>query len=821
MAATSSHHPPELQKIAQLLVKGRHDAAYPLLKDFLRENPTSQVGWRVFETIKAPESEKSRFTNEVLMSHLGDVGTKDPVEEDHPGHQSSPFGETFSAEDDSDIISAFHVEDVLGGLIDGGNNNEPAFMLEFIAPGKTVPTENPDDVPERIWDILSDAGITELNVGDVGLSPEDERDLVEELTIDFDPRALPEISLPDATRIEFSGDTAEVKVNDPVSTVPIDRSDEQPTTISAEEFWGEPELTIIPLSTSDKEPDQPPEAAPIEEIKPLTWVEVSGDAFTIPTATVPTSAPEITHPVQRVKPVREKKPPPPYVKLPELPKKEPAAPQRRSWRGAGIGALALLMSAIVIASFLLGRFVYVGKESARAAQLQATEAAAVAVVTEVPEPTALPTLSPVPTDTPPPTAIPTLEGPPQPLTAEEISAIMGSIQSDTLALRSLPNEEPLFATILPAEDWLAFLKNIQATQDPQVDYAAQTLVWEHLGWIPSGYNVERAVLAGYTDSFMGAYLPWEARIYLMDETFAKPTQLVYAYEVLQGQSLKALGPSLPMEYPLCLNDVDSCWAFSALLKGDAVAHLRRWQVDNPAQEDDLEDVLQFSLGEFSQGEFSQGEGAEAPADAPPFFQAWFDFIQYDGERFANELISQGGIAQLDSAYRKLPTTSEQVLHVDKYLAGEGPMALTTLPVQTLLGNEWAVLRMDQLGEFGTKAVLSAGADVRYQISEVEASRAAAGWGADRYQVLYNRWTNQSVLVVQWRWDTPQDEVEFMFAMGNYLRTRFADGQVSAPADGGCWEGSGKTSCVLNVNGQILWITAPEMDLVQDIVYGAN
>jgi hypothetical protein len=62
-----------------------------------------------------------------------------------------------------------------------------------------------------------------------------------------------------------------------------------------------------------------------------------------------------------------------------------------------------------------------------------------------------------------------------------------------------------------------------------------------------------------------------------------------------------------------------------------------------------------------------------------------------------------------------------------------------------------------LGEFVTEQLLE-----RNGVPTKEAERAAAGWGGDRYEL----WGEDpdSVLVVRWRWDTPQDASEFETAL---------------------------------------------------------
>ena len=99
----------------------------------------------------------------------------------------------------------------------------------------------------------------------------------------------------------------------------------------------------------------------------------------------------------------------------------------------------------------------------------------------------------------------------------------------------------------------------------------------------------------------------------------------------------------------------------------------------------------------------------------------------DGFALVQELRRRGNWAAVDQVWRNLPVDTEQVLHLDKYLAHEPPIELAVPPLEAL-GRGWAVLDHDVLGEQGLRISLEKWS------SRDAAATAAAGWGGDRYVV---------------------------------------------------------------------------------------
>ncbi|NIV38832.1 MAG: hypothetical protein GWN58_58275, partial [Anaerolineae bacterium] len=115
-------------------------------------------------------------------------------------------------------------------------------------------------------------------------------------------------------------------------------------------------------------------------------------------------------------------------------------------------------------------------------------------------------------------------------------------------------------------------------------------------------------------------------------------------------------------YPLCERTQDSCDAISALVEGDATLTMTQWwqQYANPQ---DVEDILTYNP-----------PSRTLPDQFPPPYSLPDSSFPYDqGLTYVEFLYNRGNWAEVNRAYDELPASTEQILHPEKYLAGEQPI----------------------------------------------------------------------------------------------------------------------------------------------------
>ena len=201
---------------------------------------------------------------------------------------------------------------------------------------------------------------------------------------------------------------------------------------------------------------------------------------------------------------------------------------------------------------------------------------------------------------------------------------------------------------------------------------------------------------------------------------------------------------------------DRSSAYTALVEGTATAVISEYAQSFIAPGAALSAAF-TSLPEASAGSES----------IPPYIQRSLEFSYTGGEAFVRRLRSAagGGWKLVDFALRdRLPASTEQILHPEKYLAAEAPRRVAIGDLG--LGAGWERGAAGSFGEYDTRELLRLGGD------DVPADAAAAGWGGGRYELWKDG--EAAVAVLRWVWDRPGDAREFEPALRHYADERPED-----------------------------------------------
>ncbi len=146
-------------------------------------------------------------------------------------------------------------------------------------------------------------------------------------------------------------------------------------------------------------------------------------------------------------------------------------------------------------------------------------------------------------------------------------------------------------------------------------------------------------------------------------------------------------------------------------------------------------------------------------EAPPVLglTALFPYVQ--GAEWVRQLHDRQGWSGVNAAYKRLPASTEQILHPEKYTQGDQPVSVKLPNLVPVLGKGWKQLHTNTLGEYQA-LVLVSGGDTSQQVY----TRAAAGWEGDKYGVYSETSGAGSALVWESRWETEKDATEFTVAL---------------------------------------------------------
>ena len=121
-----------------------------------------------------------------------------------------------------------------------------------------------------------------------------------------------------------------------------------------------------------------------------------------------------------------------------------------------------------------------------------------------------------------------------------------------------------------------------------------------------------------------------------------------------------------------------------------------------------------------------------------------------------------------AAFEDGPTSSEQILHPEKYwdeTLRDAPVPVRLDDLDRALGRKWKRIGDGVLGELGLAVLVGSdrpmGPDGFQRSSETWTHPAAAGWGGDRWAIWTRR--GRDLVVLRTIWDSDEDAAEFLEA----------------------------------------------------------
>jgi hypothetical protein len=286
-------------------------------------------------------------------------------------------------------------------------------------------------------------------------------------------------------------------------------------------------------------------------------------------------------------------------------------------------------------------------------------------------------------------------------------------------------------------------------------HAAEVLL-RVFGLAPKDFAYRSFLIKLLTEQVAGYYDPKAQQFYLADWIELEGQKPVMAHELTHALQDQHFNLKRFENWPK--GDSDAELAAHALIEGDATLAMTLYMAKNPLV------ALAFirSLG-------AQEAASEQFKQAPRALRESLLFPYEEGSNWATQLYKRGGWELVSQAFTKLPQSSEQILHAEKYFSYEAPQKLTLPDFKIALGPAWKRLDYDVNGEWGCYLILD-----EFLNDTSESKRAAAGWSGDRF-ALYETGKPDEYFVAQLTaWDTPVDAREFFDAYAKRTAKRYAD-----------------------------------------------
>jgi hypothetical protein len=297
------------------------------------------------------------------------------------------------------------------------------------------------------------------------------------------------------------------------------------------------------------------------------------------------------------------------------------------------------------------------------------------------------------------------------------------------------------------------IKNLDSETTPAEMHAAEVLL-KTLGLAPKDFAYRAFLIKLLTEQVAGYYDPKAQQFYLADWIELEGQEPVMAHELTHALQDQHFNLKRFEKWPK--GDSDAELAAHALIEGDATLAMTLYMKKHPLVA--LAFIKSLGAQEIAADQFKQ---------APRALRESLLFPYEEGSGWATQLYTRGGWDMVSKAFTKLPQSSEQILHAEKYFSYEAPQKLTLPDFKTILGPSWKRIDYDVNGEWGCYLILDE------FLNDTAASRqAAAGWGGDRY-ALYET-GNEAFIAQLTAWDTPRDAREFFDAYARRTAARYPD-----------------------------------------------
>jgi hypothetical protein len=373
--------------------------------------------------------------------------------------------------------------------------------------------------------------------------------------------------------------------------------------------------------------------------------------------------------------------------------------------------------------------------------------------------------------------------------------LWAAVEGNVTALRGLGKQEVIIPSILSRTELRQRLRaeSFYTEEEARRD----VLVYSAFDFMPRDFDLYALQRRYLGDSIAGFYDPATKEFVVVsdDDRMNALEEWVYAHEFMHALQDQYFDLALITDTTLSW---DGNMAIRALAEGEAELLQEQYLADYLSQ-DQLVEIFNLVSRRRQSG----------TNNIPPILSTSFLFPYETGVEFARALHGRGGWGALNQAWQNPPQSTEQILHVERYLAGDTPQLVALAPLTETLGAGWQLLQTDTFGEFMLRQYLG------QQLSEAEVDAAATGWGGDTFAVYWNEEAGQQVMALRLVWDSPADATQFASAFSRYAAWR-GDGavQIDTP-DGACWQ-LGDVLCLYARAGETLVVRAPDVGMAQAV-----
>jgi hypothetical protein len=295
-------------------------------------------------------------------------------------------------------------------------------------------------------------------------------------------------------------------------------------------------------------------------------------------------------------------------------------------------------------------------------------------------------------------------------------------------LRELDATGPVKGRVISREEMVSRVERSLDTEIPPAVVNASGEILFALGTVPATFDYRRGLLQVMRSELLGFYEPHEKTMFIGGDVRGKELDATLWHELVHALQDQHYGLDKLLDW----SDDAGDWqgAVHALAEGDATsAMIDALFVEKHVRAPDLPDSVMDLQSALSAGSVQGVPAIIKRSVVAPYV---------DGLSFVNSLRRRGGWSAVAAAWQRLPASTEQILHLDKYDAREAPEPLPALAPSTTAPTQ--AVYSDVYGEQTLRVLFEEWMPARV------AREAASGWAGDRL----TSYSDGQLFSVAWR-----------------------------------------------------------------------